>query len=91
MSDKRPRWTIASARQNLPALIGLAAREPQEVYRRNTLVAKVVGPDDPHGAEKRRPLSEALAELQRICAEDGYSLPRARRRDRRNPMSPSRT
>ena len=85
MSTKRPRWTIATARQNLPALIGMAAREPQEVYRRDKLVARVVGPQVTGVA--KRPLAEALAELQQICAEEQYELTVAPRRDRPNPFA----
>lgn len=75
---------MASARQNLPTLIGMAAREPQEVYRRDTLVARVVGPDV---ATEKRSFADALAELQQICAEEHYELPVAPRRDRPNPFA----
>jgi hypothetical protein len=87
VSTKRPRWTIASARQNLPTLIGMAAREPQEVYRRDELVARVVSPEL---VTRRRPLAEALAELQRICAEEDYELAVPTRGDRSNPFAPAR-
>jgi hypothetical protein len=82
------RWTVASARQHLPTLIRSAAREPQEVYRRSTLVATVV---EPGAASTSRPtLAGKLAELQRICSKTGYELPVAARRDRPNPFAPAR-
>ena len=85
--DKK--WTIASARQHLPSLIGSAAREPQRVYRRNKLVAAVVSPElaDELAAQRKPTLADAFAELQRICEEEAYELPIAPRRDRTNPMT----
>ena len=65
----------------------MAAREPQDVYRRNLLVARVVGPEI--AGVKKRPFAEALAELQRICAEENYELPTTARRDRPNPFAPT--
>lgn len=92
---KKMRWTIASARQQLPALIGAAAREPQAVYRRTKLVATVVGPDfaakmQEAEAAGRPRIADALAELRRICTEEGYQLPSERRKDRRNEAAPGR-
>jgi hypothetical protein len=81
------RWTIASARQRLPSLIASAAREPQPVYRRNKLVAAVVSPEVAAGAVKpKRNVSEALADLRRLCAAEAYELPVPGRRDRPNPL-----
>lgn len=87
---KPPRWTIASARRNLPALIGMAAREPQRVYRRNKLVAAVVDPRvaDAVSEANQPTLGEAVSELQRICAEDDYELVVPPRRDRANAAAP---
>src|SRR6266545_2912577 len=87
MSIKRPRWTVASARQNLPTLIGLAAHEPQDVYRRDQLVARVVSPDAPSASKPS--VADALAELQTICAEERYTLRTSKRRDRPNPFGPA--
>jgi hypothetical protein len=86
---RKRRWTIASARQRLPKLIAMAAREPQAVYRRDKLVAAVVSPEikqemDAAGVGARgASLAAALAELHRICAEDEYSLVAPRRIDRK--------
>jgi hypothetical protein len=81
---KKIRWTIASARQEFPTLVSLAAREPQDIYRRNQLVARVVSPETAPPAKPS--LAAALAELQRICAEENYSLDVPPRRDRPNPF-----
>ena len=87
MSAKR--WTIATARQQLPALIASAAREPQRVYRRRELVAMVMGPDAADAAARAQPpLADELAELQRLCVEEDYELPVARRQNRRSPSGP---
>jgi hypothetical protein len=90
---RRLRWTIAGARQHFPTLIRMAAREPQDVYRRTTLVAKVVSPEalqEPGRETARKPLAEALSELQRICAEENYQLPQPARRDRPNLVTQRR-
>ena len=88
----KKKWTIATARQHLPELVGLAAREPQRVYRRDKLVAAVVSPALADAVDNlRRPsLAAKLAELQRLCVEDSYELPAAPRRDRANPVASGR-
>ena len=85
-------WTIATARQHLPEVVGKAAREPQLVYRRDKLVAAVVSPDLADKAmDLTRPsLVTKLAELQRLCAEEGYELSAPPRRDRANPFASPR-
>ena len=82
------KWTIASARQQLPALIRSAAREPQRIYRRNTHVATVVSPDVAErigGSGRKRSLADAVAELQAVCAEEQYDLEIPARASRRTP------
>jgi hypothetical protein len=87
-----PKWTIATARQHLPKLIGMAAREPQRVYRRDKLVAVLVSPELADQVETlRRPrLAAKLAELQQLCAEENYELTAPARRDRPNPFESRR-
>ena len=87
------KWTIATARQNLPALIGSAAREPQRVYRRNKLVAAVVSPElaDELAASQRRPkLAEAVAQLRQLCEQENYELSTPPRKNRPDSTRPSR-
>ena len=68
-------------------MVGLAAREPQDIYRRDVLVARVVSPDV---APPPKPsMAAALAELQQLCAEENYTLEAPERRDRPNPFAPS--
>ena len=86
------KWTITTARQHLPALIGSAAREPQRVYRRDKLVATVVSPElaDEIANRARPRLAAKLAELQRLCAEEGYQLSVPTRSDRPNSLARGR-
>ena len=87
---RKAKWSVATARQRLPKVISSAAREPQEIYRRNRLVATVVSPEfaeavvESRRAVTRPSLADAWAELRQICAEERYTLPTPRRRDR-NP------
>jgi len=83
------RWTIASARQQLPELVSRAAHAPQPVYRRNQLVAAVVSPELAAAAEGlRRPqLADKLAELRQLCADEDYALTTPPRQDRSAPIS----
>ena len=84
---RRPHWTIATARQNLPKVVGLAAREPQDIYRRNELVARVVSVDSTAAAHSAPPsAAELIARIQRVCAEQDYDLPIAPRVERPNPL-----
>jgi hypothetical protein len=88
----RRKWTIATARQHLPELVGMAAREPQRVYRRDKLVVAVVSPELADAVDNlsRPSLATKLAELQRLCAEENYELTASPRRDRANPLTSRR-
>ena len=85
-------WKIAEAKQRLSELLRHAADEPQEIANRERVVALVLGEKDMRDflqwREKQRgeALADALLEVQRICAEDGYVLPLEPRRDRANPV-----
>jgi antitoxin (DNA-binding transcriptional repressor) of toxin-antitoxin stability system len=81
---KAVKWTIARARHNFPTLVDLAAQEPQDIYRRDELVARVVPADAP--VVERPSARELIAELQRICSEEKYELPLPPRVDRPNAM-----
>lgn len=84
---KKVRWTIASARQDFPTLVDMAAHEPQDIYRRDELVARVVAPD-PGSAPRRPTAAELIANIQRVCAEENYELPVSPRTTRPNPFAP---
>jgi len=83
-------WKIAEAKQRLSELLRQAADEPQEIANRERVVALVLGEKDMRDflewreAQRGESLAGALAEAQRICAEDGYVLPLEPRRDRLN-------
>jgi hypothetical protein len=92
--SKRPiqkkKWTVSSARQNLPALLAAAVHEPQAIYKRTRLVATVV---EPAAAARltgirvdatTNSIGAAFSRLREICAEERYELPTVQRRDRRN-------
>lgn len=87
-------WKIAQAKQNFSQVIRAAAREPQYIYNRNRPVAAVIGGESFELFEawrrreaRRRPLSEAFAELRALCEEEGYEFPEIVRRDRPNPFA----
>jgi hypothetical protein len=87
-TGKKIHWTIASARQNLPTVVHRAAREPQDIYRRNTLVARVVSPQgEIAGAPPKPTAAELLADLQRVAVEEDYTLDVPPRNDRPNPLT----
>jgi hypothetical protein len=83
---KKPRWTIATARQNLPEVVSLAAREPQDIYRRDDLVARVVSADTPVAQSAGPPAVELIAAIQRACQYENYDLPVAPRGERANAI-----
>lgn len=81
---KRVRWTIASARQEFPTLIDMAAREPQDIYRRDELVARVVPVDTP--TPSRPTAADLIARIRRSVEAENYDLPVPPRIDRPNPL-----
>jgi hypothetical protein len=69
-------------------VVDLAAREPQDIYRRDELVARVVAPDA--AAAPRRPSpAELIANIRRVCADEDYELPVSPRTTRPNPFAPA--
>jgi len=83
---KKVRWTIASARHNFPTLVDLAAREPQDIYRRDELVARLVPAHSTEPMPRYPTPREMLAEIQRICAAENYTLEIPPRTTRPNPL-----
>lgn len=83
--DKRGRWTTVSARQNLPTLVDLALRDPQEICRRDKLVGPVVSPDAAEASRSAGPTAaQLLADLNHVCHEADYELPVVARTNRSN-------
>jgi hypothetical protein len=96
MSKRYPltnKWTVSSARQNLPRLLDAVLREPQAIYRRKRLVATVIEPsaasklkerpDDDKGGT----VGSAFAALRAICADERYEFPIVSRTNRSNPFA----
>lgn len=83
------RWKVAEAKQRFSEMLRAAQEEPQVVYKRDTLVAAVVGGETLEElqalqARKRsKTLAEATEELRRLVAEEG-ELVIPERRDRPN-------
>jgi len=82
-------WTISTARQNFPALVASAAKEPQAIYRRKRLVAAVLSPEalEELKAARKASVGSAFARLREICREENYQLASAPRRDRPNAFA----
>ena len=86
------KWKIARAKQKLSEVLRRAASEPQQILNRDRVVAAVIDAESFRAFEswrtaQRRPIAAAFAELRKICAEEGYSLPVGPRRNRRNPLA----
>ena len=88
VSAKGP-WTISTARQQLPALVASAAKEPQAIYRRNRLVAAVLSPEalEELNTARKATVGSAFARLREICREEDFTFVPAPRHDRPNPFA----
>jgi len=85
-------WKVAEAKEQFSSVVRQAEDEPQEILNRDRLVAAVIDAESYRAFEEWRqarssPLSETFAELRRIGAEERYTLPAARRRNRANPFA----
>ena len=73
-----------------------ARAKPQLIRTRGALVAAVLGPRDAEEflawkAERARPsVADLFADARAICADEGIEIEAPARRDRPNPMLPSR-
>jgi prevent-host-death family protein len=86
------RWKIGDAKQHLSDVLRQAETEPQQILNRDRLVAAVIDAESFREFEawrrtRRAPIAESFAELRRICAEEGYRLKTAPRRNRANPFA----
>ena len=83
-------WNIADARSQFAKILELAKRTPQKLANRGRVQAVVVSAEAYAEFERWRQanhgqsLPEALAELRTLCAEERYTLPEAKRKDRKN-------
>jgi prevent-host-death family protein len=73
-------WSIAQAKQRFSEVVKQAAKEPQLICNRGTLVAAVINAEDFKEFEKsrasahRRTLADEFAELRKILEEEDYEL-----------------
>jgi len=84
-------WKVAEAKEQFSSVLRKAEGEPQEILNRENLVAAVIDAESYRVFQAWRQgqasLSETFAELRRLCAEEGYTLPVARRRNRPNALA----
>ena len=87
------KWQIAESKQRFSELIRSAERGPQLIFNRARLVAAVIDRElyeefvTWKATRQKKSLGEELAELRKICAEEGYRLEVPRRKDRPNPFA----
>lgn len=84
-------WKVGEAKQHFSEVLRRAARHPQSIYNRDELVAVIIGASEAARFHEWRQqhsgsTAEALGEIQRICAEEGYALEPPGRRDRENAL-----
>ena len=84
------RWNVANAKQKLPQLLRQSEEGPQLIYNRDRFVAAVI-PAAAYEAflawqESQGSLWNDFSQLQKICAEEDYSLEIPPRLNRPNPF-----
>jgi hypothetical protein len=88
-------WKIGEAKQRFSEVVRAAEEEPQRIYNRDRLVAAVVGPEEIkeflawRERQHKGSLADAIRELSRVCAEEGYTLeaPGRHPKGRPNPFA----
>lgn len=84
-------WNVAEAKRRLSELLRAAASEPQLVKSRDRAVAAVVGVEEYEQFAAwragRQSIGTAFDDLRRLAAEEGWTLPRVRRAERRNAFA----
>ena len=82
------RWLTGEAKQQFSEVLRRSEAEPQQIYRRNRLVAAVISADvfceflRWQEARHRRTLGDACDEIRELCARYGYELDTGERLDR---------
>jgi antitoxin (DNA-binding transcriptional repressor) of toxin-antitoxin stability system len=79
-------WKVGEAKQHFSEVLRRSAVEPQLIYRRNRLIAKVVAVEEPtkEEAANRVTIADRFAELREIFRQENFRLRTTRRRDRPN-------
>jgi len=80
------RWTVGEAKQKFSEVIRLSEREPQLIYRRDTLVAAIVSVEREEDVAGARPpsLAERFEEARTLFRSESYRLAVPSRRSRKN-------
>jgi len=82
------RWLTGQAKQQFSEVLRQSESEPQEIYRRDRLVAAVISGDTFEefrrwqAGRQDRTLGAAAAEIRELCARYDYELDTGERRDR---------
>lgn len=92
VQDVHMKWMIAQARRRFSEMLRQSTREPQEIYRRDQLVAVVCSPETVdelatlrRESAKGKSVRAAFDELREISARERYVLSASERRDRGTP------
>jgi PHD/YefM family antitoxin component YafN of YafNO toxin-antitoxin module len=81
-------WRTGAAKQRFSEVIRQSEREPQQIFRRDRLVAAVISAEEFEQYQRwresrqRRTLREAVDEVREICARYDYELDPGERIDR---------
>jgi prevent-host-death family protein len=82
------RWLTGDAKQQFSEVLRRTEKEPQEIYRREELVAAVISAAEFEEFRrwqtglKGRTLADAAAEIRELCARYDYELDTGERVDR---------
>jgi hypothetical protein len=86
--DNMARWLTGDAKQQFSEVLRQSEREPQEIYRRDQLVAAVISAEAFELFRRwqltrdARTLGDAADEIRELCARYDYQLDTGERRDR---------
>ncbi len=82
------RWLTGEAKQQFSEVVRRSEGEPQEIYRRDRLVAAVISAEDFEqfrrwrSGRESRTLGAAADEIRELCARYDYELDTGKRSDR---------
>lgn len=88
MMSKMARWLTSEAKQRFSEVVRRSAEEPQEILRRDHLVAAVISAEDFEEFERwredqrRKSLDRAFDEVRELAQRYDYELETGERRDR---------
>lgn len=86
--DNMGRWLTGEAKQQFSEVLRQSESEPQEIYRRDRLIAAVISAESFEqfrrwqASRQGRTLADAAEEIRELCARYEYELDVGERRDR---------